>query len=159
MPQKHEFVQLEPGEDVASVRDRLTALRGEHVLLIWPENGTALNRKLDLVLVQREAMRLAIRLALVTHDPAVIKQAVELNISTFETVGASDRGKWKRGRSSVFTDRYDRPEEDPQPGELMEVASRVRVIPKRSPLRLIARIVLLLLLSLIHISEPTRRTP
>ena len=73
MPQKHEFVQLEPGEDVASVRDRLTVLRGQHVLLIWPEKGTALNRKLDLVLVQREAMRLAIRLALVTHEPEVIK--------------------------------------------------------------------------------------
>ena len=75
MPQKPEFVQLEPGEDVASVRDRLTFLRGQHVLLIWPENGTALNRKLDLVLVQREAMRLAIRLALITHDPDVIQHA------------------------------------------------------------------------------------
>ncbi|MBI1259820.1 MAG: hypothetical protein GC204_20320 [Chloroflexi bacterium] len=146
MPQKHEFVQLEPGEDVASVRDRLTVLRGQHVLLIWPEKGTALERKLDLVLVQREAMRLAIRLALITHEADVIKHAHELNISTFETIGASERGKWKRGRSRVFTDRFQRPEDDPDPGDLMPVASRVRNPAKASPLRVIARIVLLLLL-------------
>src|SRR4051794_22168136 len=130
MPQKHEFVQLEAGEDVASVRDRLTVLRGEHVLLIWPEKGTALERKLDLVLVQREAMRLAIRLALITHDNEVIKHAHELNISTFETIGASDRGKWKRGRSRVFTDRFQRPEDDPEHADLMPVASRIRVPSK-----------------------------
>lgn len=147
MPPKHEYVQLEAGEDVASVRDRLAFLRGQHVLLIWPEKGTALNRKLDLVLVQREAMRLAIRLALVTHDPGVIRQANELNISTFETIGASERGKWQRGRSNVFTDRYDRPEDAPDAEELKPVASRVRTPRKKSsPLRGLARIVLLLLL-------------
>lgn len=146
MPPKHEFVQLEAGEDVASVRDRLAFLRGQHVLLIWPEKGTALNRKLDLVLVQREAMRLAIRLALVTHDADVIRQANELNISTFETIGASERGKWRRGRSNVFTDRYDRPEDAPEPEDLKPVASRVRAERKSSPLRILARIVVLLLL-------------
>ncbi len=146
MPQKHEFVQLEANEDVASVRDRLTVLRGQHVLLIWPEKGTALTRKLDLVLVQREAMRLAIRLAIVTHDEQVIKHARELNISTFETIGASDRGKWKRGRSNVFTDRFDKPEEEPEPDDLMPVASRVRIPVKRTPLRVIGRIVVLALL-------------
>lgn len=147
MPQKPEFVQLEPGEDVSSVRDRLNFLRGQHVLLIWPEKGTALNRKLDLVLVQREAMRLAIRLALVTHDAEVIRQANELNISTFETIGASERGKWKRGRSRVFTDRFGRPQDDPEPEDLMPVASRVKQPkPKASPLRIVGRIILLLLL-------------
>jgi hypothetical protein len=146
MPPKHEFVQLEAGEDVASVRDRLAFMRGQHVLLIWPEKGTALNRKLDLVLVQREAMRLMIRLALVTHEPDVIRQANELNISTFETIGASERGKWRRGRSNVFTDRYDRPEDAPEPEDLKPVASRVRVQRKSSPLRILARIVVLLLL-------------
>ena len=147
MPQKPEFVQLEPGEDVSSVRDRLNFLRGQQVLLIWPEKGTALNRKLDLVLVQREAMRLAIRLALVTHDPDVLRQAGELNISTFETIGASERGKWKRGRSRVFTDRFGRPEDDPEPEELMPVASRVKQPkPKASPLRIVGRIVVVLLL-------------
>ncbi len=126
MSAKPEFVQIQPEEDVASIKDRMAFLRGQRVLLIWPENGTALTRKLDLVLIQREAMRRAIRLAIVTHDATVIRHAIELNISTFETIGASERGRWKRGRSKVFANRFQRPEDSPEPEELVDVASRVR---------------------------------
>ena len=49
-------------------------------------------------------------------------------------------------RSRVFTDRFQRPEDDPEASELMPVASRIRNPVKAGPLRLIARIVLLLLL-------------
>ena len=122
---KPEFLQLEAGEDVASVRDRLTFLRGKRVLAIWPEQGTALTRKLDLVLVQREAMRLAIRLALITHDAEVARNAAELNISVFETVGQSEKIKWKRGRSKVFTTRLQRPKDEPDADDLKPYASRV----------------------------------
>ena len=125
MSNRPEFIQLETSDDAASVRDRLSFLRGQRVLLIWPEDGTILTRKLDLVLVQREAMRRSIRLALVTHDPQVIQNATELNISTYETIGASERGRWRRGRSKVFTSRYQRPQDEPIPDDLKEVASRV----------------------------------
>jgi hypothetical protein len=125
MSQKTEFVQLETSDDAASVRDRLSFLRGRRVLLIWPEEGTVLTRKLDLVLIQREAMRFAIRLAVVTHDAQVIQHAHELNISTFETIGASERGRWKRGRSKVFTTRFQRPDEGIDSEELKEAASRL----------------------------------
>lgn len=126
MTNRPEYIQLDPSDDAASVRDRLAFIRGQRVLLIWPEEGSALSRKLDLVLIQREAMRRAIRLAIVTHDPDVIKHAAELNISTFETIGASERARWKRGRAKVFTSRFQRPEEAPEPEALMDVASRVR---------------------------------
>lgn len=149
MADKPEFVQLENSDDANSVRDRLSFMRGQQVLLIWPERGTVLTRKLDLVLIQREAMRRAIRLALVTHDPQVIKHADELNISTFETIGAAQRSRWKRGRSKVFTDRDDRPKDAPEPEELAEVASRVRS-DEESPAvrarRRILRLVLMLIL-------------
>ncbi len=125
MANKAEFIQLETGDDAGSVRDRLSFIRGQRVLLIWPEEGTILMRKLDLVLIQREAMRRSIRLALVTHDPQVVQNATELNISTIETIGASERGRWKRGRSKVFTSRSQRPEDEPIPDDLKEVASRV----------------------------------
>lgn len=142
MALKPEFVQIEAGEEVVSVKDRLSFYRGCRVLLVWPEEGTALRRKLDLVLIQREAMRRAIRLALVTHDPEVISNAAELNISTFETIGASERARWKRGRSKVFTSRYQRPQDNPEPDDLMEVASRVRVERRMAPasLRLALRV-------------------
>lgn len=123
-----ELIQIEAGEEVTSVRDRLSFIHGKRVLLVWPEEGTALTRKLDLVLVQREAMRRAIRLAIVTHDLQVIQHAKELNISTFETIGASERSRWKRGRAKVFTDRTDRPKDAPESeavlSELKDVVSR-----------------------------------
>ncbi|HEX2622424.1 MAG TPA: hypothetical protein VHL11_19830, partial [Phototrophicaceae bacterium] len=141
--QQIEFVQLEPNEDATSVRDRLSFMRGQQVLIIWPEEGTALTRKLDLILVQREAMRRAIRLALVTHDPVVIEHAEEMNISTFETIGSSQRGRWKRGRSKVFTSRDDKPDDEPNPEELMSVASRIRVAPRVSAGRLVRLLIVL----------------
>jgi hypothetical protein len=126
MTQRPKYIQLEPGEDVASVRDRLSFLRGERVLLIWPETESALSRKLDLVLIQREARRKVIQIALVTHDAQVIDHARSLGISTFETMQEAERSRWKRGRTKVFTQRHHKPEDEPDPEDLMPVASRVR---------------------------------
>ena len=102
MPPRPELLQLERNEDVASVRGRLLALAQQRVLLVWPIRGSALTRRLDLVLVQREAQRLGVQLALLTQDPDVIRHARELNLSTFATVGASERGRWKRGRARLL---------------------------------------------------------
>ncbi|MCB9451917.1 MAG: hypothetical protein H6672_10790 [Anaerolineaceae bacterium] len=140
------YIQLETGDDANSIRDRLSFLRGERVLLIWPEEGTIMTRKLDLVLIQREAMRRAIRLALVTHDSQVIRNATELNISTFETIGASERGRWQRGRSKVFTNRFQRPKHEPEAEELKEVATRIgddEDTPGRKRRRWLTRLVIL----------------
>jgi len=146
MSGRAEYLQLAPGDDVNSVRDRLSFIRGKRVLLIWPESGTALTRKLDLVLVQREARRRAIQLALVTHDAQVVQHAAELGISTFETIGDSERQRWRRGRTRVFTLRHHKPEDEPDPETLMDVASRVRSNQaKPSSLRLLIERTLILL--------------
>jgi hypothetical protein len=151
MSNRPNFIQLETSDDAASVRDRLSFLRGQRVLLIWPEEGTILTRKLDLVLIQREAMRRSLRLALVTHDPQAIQNATELNISTYETIGASEKGRWKRGRSKVFTSRFQKPEDEPIPDDLKEVASRIyaeeSAIQRRwRRIRLLGMAILLLIL-------------
>lgn len=139
MSQEVELIQLSTSDDATSVKDKLAFLRGRSVLLVWPESGTVLTRRLDLVLIQREAKRLAIRLALVTHDPDVKRFAAELNISAFETIGASARGKWRRGQARTFTNRDHRPEDEPEPEELMPVASRVRVESTDTPLTRLVR--------------------
>lgn len=131
--QQATFIQLDNGEDVPSIRDRLSFIRGQRVLVIWPETGTALTRKLDLVLVQREARRRVIQLALVTHDEDVINHAGELGISTFETISQAESSRWKRGRTRVFINRHHKPDDAPAPDDLMAVASRVRKSRKRFP--------------------------
>lgn len=132
-PLQPTYIQLDNAEDVPSVRDRFSFIRGKHVLLIWPETGTALNRKLDLVLLQREARRRVLQLALVTHDDDVIKHAEELGISTFETIQQAEAARWKRGRTRVFVNRHHKPEDTPEPEDLMPIASRVRKSRKRMP--------------------------
>ncbi|MGJ3241007.1 MAG: hypothetical protein ACFE0Q_20020 [Anaerolineae bacterium] len=160
--QQPTYIQLDPGEDVPSVRDRLSFIRGQRVLLIWPEDGTALTRKLDLVLVQREARRRVIQLALVTHDETVIEHADDLGISTFETIHEAENMRWKRGRTRVFINRYHKPDESPEPDDLMPVASRVRNPSKRlsAPLQLTLRlgvlsVVLGVLLGMLYVIVPS----
>ena len=142
-----EIVQLEPHDDVTSVRDRLAFVKANRVLLVWPPAGCILSRKLDLVLLQREARRRAARLALVTRDPEVIANAQDLNISVFESIEHSRRSAWKRGRSKVFVDRADRPESDPAPEDLRDVVSRLRpeLTPSQRTLRQAARVAALAL--------------
>src|SRR5262245_19952717 len=125
---KLQIIQLEPYDDVTSVRDRLSFVKTERVLLVLPRAGKVLKRKLDLVLIQREAARQGARLALVTADLHVIDYAAELNISTFESVRASQRARCKRPLNKVFVDRSDRPESAPDAYELRLIASRMREI-------------------------------
>lgn len=150
MEQEIELIQLTTADDVSSIKDRLAFMRGRPVLLVWPATGTLLTRKLDLVLIQREAKRLAIRMALVTHDPDVRRNAEELNLSVFETIGGSSRGKWRRGSVRTFTNRSHRPEDAPEAQDLMPVASRVRVESSETPLaralRWLVRVALLMVL-------------
>lgn len=137
---KLQIIQLEPYDDVISVRDRLAFVQAERVLLVWPrpQAGVApvLCRKLDLVLIQREAARRGALLALVTGDPDIRDHARELNLSVFGSVRASQRGRWKKPQSKVFVDRSDRPKNEPDPYELMLHASRLRVL---SPQQRLAR--------------------
>jgi hypothetical protein len=84
-----------------------------------------------------------IQLALVTHDPQVIIHAKELGISTFETIKQAEENKWKRGRTRVFIQRHHKPEDEPDPEELMPVASRVRN-PRRRMSDTLRRIVQLI---------------
>lgn len=141
---KLQIVQLEPYDDVVSVRDRLSFVQGERVLLVWPRSDSLdrplLSRRLDLLLIQREAARRGVWLALVTTDPDVFDVAASLNISTFPSVRTSQRQRWKRPRNKVFVDRADRPVDAPDPRELMLRASRLQVLsPRQRTLRRTAR--------------------
>lgn len=148
MANQIDYLQLDTNDDAITIKDRLSFIRGRRVLLIWPEEGTTLTRKLDLILVQREADRRAIQLALVTHDTQVIAYAKDLNISTFETIRSSERGRWKRGRKKVFIPRYHKPNTEPEPEDLKPVASRVLKRDQRRPQAryLVERLVVLAIL-------------
>ena len=119
-------IRLEAYDDSTSVRDRLQFVKAGRVLLIFPKNAKILQRKLDLVLVQREAARRDLRLAIVTQDFLVMDNAADLNISAFLTVEDARTRRWKRPRNKVFVDRRDRPESEHDPYELQRAATRLK---------------------------------
>ncbi len=142
-----EYLHLQQRDTVVTVRDRLSGLRGKRVLLIWPESDKILQRKLDLVLIQREAYRRAIQLAIVSQDDDLRIFAAELNISCFPTIDASRRERWKRGRHKVFLPRYHKPSADLLAEDLDFIASRLSRHNRHSPWRaIIERILVLALL-------------
>lgn len=118
-------VKLDPSDTVASVKQRLSDLRGKRVLLLLPPSGTLFKRKLDLILLQRETYRRAIQLALVSSDADIIAAAGEVNISCFDSVETSVTSRWKRGRQKVFLPRHHRPNKPQPPDELRSIASGV----------------------------------
>lgn len=102
MPSDLHILHLEPDDDSVTVRDRLSFVRARRVLLVWPASAAILPRKLDLLLVLRQATRLGMRLALVTANSAVIEHARDLHISVFASVEAAQRATWHRPRERVF---------------------------------------------------------
>jgi hypothetical protein len=139
-----QLIQLEPYDDAISIRDRLAFMPAGRVLLVLPKRGKLLHRKLDLVLVQRQALRGGQWLALVTDDMLVHDNASALNVSSFFSVSQSERAPWKRPQDKLFVDRAGRP----QPAIPAEELRRVRrrrlraVSPAQRQVREIARVVL-----------------
>ncbi|NJL95411.1 MAG: hypothetical protein HC915_17655, partial [Anaerolineae bacterium] len=81
-----QIIRLEAYDDATSVRDRLQFVELRRVLLMFPAQGRILRRRIDLLLVVREAQRRGLKIALLTQDPEVLEQAAEIGLSAFLTV-------------------------------------------------------------------------
>jgi len=84
---KTQLIQLDPSDDVISVRDKMGWSQTSRILLVWPEHGQILSRRLDLLLLQRHSTTLGAQLALVTQSPAMT--ALAKDISPQSTVPAT----------------------------------------------------------------------
>jgi hypothetical protein len=118
-------LQLEPYDDAVSVRDRLMFIQASHVLLMLPPETPGLRRKLDLLLILRQAARLRMRIALITDDPDLMDHAQDLNISVFADEQTAQGSRWKRPRDTVFAPPRD-------PAEHAEIIDHV--LRQRQPL-------------------------
>lgn len=108
---KEQIIRLEPHDDVTSTLDRLGWIRAPRILLVFPDDPDCpiLQRRLDLLLIQREATRRRAHLALVTADAQVADYARELGIPCFPTIEASHRRQWKTERARLRLPRPPRP--------------------------------------------------
>jgi hypothetical protein len=95
---KTHILLLEPHDDVISVRDKMGWSQAGQVLLVWPERGRPLTRRLDLVLILRHSARIGAQLALVSRDPAVRSNARDLGIPVFKNPRQAQKRSWNPGR-------------------------------------------------------------
>jgi hypothetical protein len=93
------ILKLEAHDDVISTRDKMAWGKQARIVIVFPERGEILQRRLDLVLLQRCAKSLGAQLALVCDDPVVVENAGALSIPVFAKLDDAQRLSWRRGRS------------------------------------------------------------
>lgn len=93
---KTQIIQLEPHDDVISVRDKMGWSQTGRVVLVWPTRGRVLERRLDLVILLRHSQSLGVQISLVTRDPEVRFQARSLGIPVYKSIRKAQRSHWRR---------------------------------------------------------------
>ncbi len=105
------ILRLEPHDDLVSTRDKMGWAKDSRILLVWPEKATLLNRRLDLLLLQRYSRLLGSQLALVTRDPEVHYFAPRLGLPVFRSLQKAQGQHWRVPRRfRRFQELAERPE-------------------------------------------------
>jgi hypothetical protein len=92
---KTQIIQLESHDDVISIRDKMGWSQTSRILLVWPEKGKILSRRLDLVVLARHSRSLGSQLALVTDDPEVKYNAHNLGIPVYKDTRQAQETHWR----------------------------------------------------------------
>jgi hypothetical protein len=96
---KTQILRLEPHDDVISARDKMEWSQTGRILLVWPERGKILNRRLDLMLLLRHSQSLGAQLAVISRDPQVCYHAAQLGIPVYKDLRQAQRSHWRTNRS------------------------------------------------------------
>jgi hypothetical protein len=138
---KVQILQLEPHDDLASTRDKLAWAQAQRVVLVWPDRARVLRKRLDLVLLRRQAARQGVELGIVTHDPVVLEHAAALGIPIFRSSTRLPEEIWETG--SALTLRPPARRSPPASGSPLP-----RVQPRPLPAWLTVSILVVLVLAL-----------
>lgn len=91
---KVQILQLKDHDDDISAREKLSWVKADRAVLVWPRRGQLLQRRLDLQLLRRKAEQQGVELGLVTHDPVVRDHAARLHIPVFASVDRLPEPRW-----------------------------------------------------------------
>lgn len=89
-------IELQPQDDLASIRYRLGWVDGKRVALVLPGDMRFLSRSLDFDLLRREVERRRLEVAIVSTDPLRRQLARDHGLPAFASLGeAQQAGKWR----------------------------------------------------------------
>jgi hypothetical protein len=132
---KTHIIQLERHDDVNSTRDKMMWGSSQRILLVFPERGPILARRVDLVLLQRHSQALGAQIALVTNSSAVRQNGRELGIPIFKSVIQAQKSPW-RVPLQIRRKVYRRPPKRPSLEDL-----RSRLVKPVRALNLVERLI------------------
>jgi hypothetical protein len=92
---KTQVIQLDPHDDVTSIRDKMSWAKTSRILLVYPRRSRILKRTLDLRLLQRHALVLGGQLAIVAPSADIRQSARELGIPIFKSATIAQRRTWE----------------------------------------------------------------
>jgi len=131
---KDQIIQLDSTDNVDSVRDRLTWIRANTVLLVFPEDPRSqiLQRQLDLVILKRQAEQHDAQLVLIATDPVVVQNARDIDLPTFSNVDDYHRRRVQAIKplqvQTIHSEEIDvNDEETVDPSDQVEEGSRLRL--------------------------------
>ena len=82
---QEQIIQLNPGDEIATIRDKIQWAGAPRVVLYVPRRNRALRDKMNLKLVQRTAVDNAMQIALVARHPETVRLAQEIGLPVFWT--------------------------------------------------------------------------
>lgn len=93
------IVQLVDHDDIISAREKISWSKARRVLLVWPRRGRVLERRVDLLLVQRHCLQLGFQVAIVSKSGDVRWHAADLGIPVFSNAVQAQRSIWRYPKS------------------------------------------------------------
>jgi hypothetical protein len=92
---KTHVIQLEPHDDLVSIRDKMSWAKTPRILLVWSlRRRRARLSEIDLTVLNRHAVSLGARLGLVTRQTGLRRMAERAQIPVFRTTSEAQRVEW-----------------------------------------------------------------
>ena len=92
-----QIIHLDSHDDHVSARDKMGWTQTQKIILVWPDSGKVLDRRLDLILLDRHSRTLGAKLAIVTRNWRVVQNAKELGIPIYRSLVRAKRSQWQKG--------------------------------------------------------------
>jgi hypothetical protein len=92
---KTTLIQIDPHDDLTSIKDKMTWSKSARMLLFFPSGYPLYQTDLALRLIQRYSITLGSQLAIVTRDNILKNIAIDIGIPCFSSAPQAEKSLWK----------------------------------------------------------------
>ncbi|MBI9046415.1 MAG: baseplate J/gp47 family protein [Anaerolineaceae bacterium] len=126
---KTHIIQIEPHDDLISLKDKLAWSKSSRVLMVWPIKKDYIPDKLDITLLKRQADDLGNKIAFVTRNQELVDTAKDVGIAVFPKIGEANKKPWKSYSKKKFVKKNQQPFE-----ESLEEFKNLKIEQKTQPI-------------------------